>query len=97
MSCKIEFPDSDKPAVELKEGDNLAEKLTVHNSPILFGCRIGICGTCAIEVVHQDQPLHERTYDEKEFLGTMAPGRDEVRLACQIKINTNIKVKRTEI
>jgi ferredoxin len=97
MACRVEFENSDKPAVELKEGDNLAEKLTIHNSPILFGCRIGICGTCAVEVLHEDQPLHERTYDEKEFLGTMAPGRDSVRLACQIKINTNIKIKKTEI
>lgn len=97
MSCKVEFVGTDKAPVELQEGDNLSEKLTIHNSPILFGCRIGICGTCAIEVVQQDQPLHERTHDEKEFLGTMAPGRDEVRLACQIHINTNIKIKKTEI
>lgn len=97
MSCKIEFVGSDKAPVELKEGDCLSEKLTIHNSPILFGCRIGICGTCAIEVVDQEKPLHERTHDEKEFLGAMAPGRDEVRLACQIHINTNIKIKKTDI
>lgn len=97
MSCKIEFSNSDKPPVELKEGDNLSEKLTIHNSPILFGCRIGICGTCAIELLEQSSPLHERTHDEKEFLGAMAPGRDNVRLACQININTNIKIKKTEI
>lgn len=97
MKCKVEFSGSDKPTVELNEGDCLSEKLTIHNSPILFGCRIGICGTCAIEVEHSDSPLHERTHDEKEFLGAMAPGRDNVRLACQIHINTNIKIKKTEI
>lgn len=97
MKCKIEFAESDKAPVELSQGDCLAEKLTIHNSPILFGCRIGICGTCAVEVVSEDSPLHERTYDEKEFLGTMAPGRDNVRLACQIHINTNIKIKKTEV
>lgn len=96
MSCKVEFADSDKPAVELKQGDCLSEKLTIHNSPILFGCRIGICGTCAVEVM-EDGGLHPRTYDETEFLGTMAPGRDNVRLACQIHINANIKIKKTEI
>lgn len=97
MTCRVEFANSDKPAVDLKEGDCLSEKLTIHNSPILFGCRIGICGTCAVEVVKEEKPLHERTYDEKEFLGTMAPGRDTVRLACQIHINTNITIKKTEI
>lgn len=97
MSCRIEFPGTDKVSVELQKGDNLSEKLTIHNSPILFGCRIGICGTCAIEVLHSDEPLPERSYDEKEFLGAMAPGRDEVRLACQIRINTNLKIKKTDI
>jgi ferredoxin len=97
MSHKVEFVDSDKQPVELKAGDCLSEKLTIHNSPILFGCRIGICGTCAIEIVSEEGNLHERTYDEKEFLGTMAPGRDNVRLACQIHINANIKIKKTEI
>lgn len=97
MICKVEFEDSDKQPVELQEGDNLSEKLTIHNSPILFGCRIGICGTCAVEVVDSDGPLHPRTHDENEFLGTMAPGRDNVRLACQIDINTNLKIRKTEI
>ncbi len=98
MSFRVEFSDSDKEAVELQEGDCLSEKLTIQNSPILFGCRIGICGTCAIEVLEEKgDPLHPRTHDETEFLGTMAPGRNEVRLACQIHINTNIKIKKTEI
>lgn len=97
MACRIEFEGSDKAPVELKEGDCLSEKLTIHNSPILFGCRIGICGTCAIEVLSQDAPLPEMTYDEKEFLGAMAPDRKNVRLACQIHINTNIRIKKTEV
>lgn len=97
MSCKIEFIDSDKQSITLDDGDNLSEKLTIHNSPILFGCRIGICGTCAVEIVDSEKPLHDRTHDEKEFLGVMAPGRDDVRLACQININTNIKIRKTEV
>lgn len=97
MSCKVEFEGSEKPPVDLKEGDCLSEKLTIHNSPILFGCRIGICGTCAIEVVSSDSPLPPRSHDEVEFLGAMAPGRDNVRLACQIHINTNVKIRKTEI
>ena len=97
MSCKIEFPDSDKEPVILSEGDNLSEKLTIHNSPILFGCRIGICGTCAVEIIASDKELPPRTHDENEFLGAMAPGRDDVRLACQIHVNTNLKIKKTEV
>lgn len=98
MKCRLTFSESDLPAVELDAGVNLSEKLTIHNSPILFGCRIGICGTCAIEVTETGEaPLHPRTHDEREFLGTMAPGRDNVRLACQININTHLTIKKTEI
>lgn len=98
MSCRIEFPGTDKNFVELNEGDCLSEKLTIQNSPILFGCRIGICGTCAIEVLEEKgAPLHPRTDEEKNFLETMAPGEDKVRLACQIHLNTNISVKRKPI
>lgn len=98
MSCRIEFIGSNKVPVDLNDGDNLSEKLNIHNSPILFGCRIGICGTCAIEIVEeQGPPLHARTHDEKGFLEAIATGQDKVRLACQININTNLKVKKIEI
>lgn len=97
MACRISFGDSNKNPIDLNEGDNLSEKLTIHNSPILFGCRIGICGTCAIEVMESDAPLAERTRDEKEFLENMAPGQDKIRLACQIHINTNMKVRKVDV
>ena len=98
MKCKVEFINCDKNSVELNYGDNLGEKLNIHNSPILFGCRIGICGTCAVEVMEvQGEPLHARTHDEIGFLEAMVPGQDQIRLACQIKINTNLKLKKTEI
>lgn len=98
MNWQIAFVDSTKAPVELQEGDCLSEKLNIQNSPILFGCRIGICGTCAIEILEQQGPaLHPRTHEEDNFLETMAPGQPHVRLACQIHINTNLKVRQVEI
>ncbi|MEL6495801.1 MAG: 2Fe-2S iron-sulfur cluster-binding protein, partial [Cyanobacteria bacterium J06623_7] len=35
-------------SINLEVNQNLAEHLTVENSPILFGCRTGICGTCLV-------------------------------------------------
>ncbi len=96
-TCRVEFPGTSKPAVDLEVGVNLSENLTIHNSPILFGCRIGICGTCAVEVVSADDPLPERTFDEAQFLEAMAPGQDSVRLACQIRISTNMKLRKTQV
>ena len=96
MGYKIEFVNSDKKSVELNQGDCLSEKLTIHNSPILFGCRIGICGTCAIEVMDAEHPLPPKTPDEKDFLDNMYPGNEKIRLACQIHINTNIKIRKAD-
>lgn len=97
MSSRIiEFSDSEKKPVELNDGDCLSEKLTIHNSPILFGCRIGICGTCAVEIVKADSPLPPRSQDENDYLENMYPQNPNIRLACQIRINTNLKIRKAD-
>jgi ferredoxin len=95
MTYKVSFINSNKDPVVLEAGDNLSVKLNIQNSPILFGCRIGICGTCLVRVHEQDAHLlHERTENEKEFLEGLFPGDETLRLACQIDINSNIKLEK---
>ena len=98
MKYKVSFTNSKFPEVELSENDELSENLTAKNSPILFGCRTGICGTCLIRV-HEEgpEPLHPRTQNEVDFLDTLYPGDKSCRLACQIKVNTNIKISKEKI
>lgn len=93
----ISFTDDNYEPVELPDEACLSEHLTVQNSPILFGCRIGICGTCLVEVVSEADTLTERTENEKEFLEALLPDRKECRLACQVNINTDIKVRKIEL
>ena len=93
---EIAFEGSDKAPVKLEEGTCLSENLTVENSPILFGCRIGICGTCAIDVV-EHQGLHPRTPEEVEYLDALAGECPSFRLACQIRLNANIRVRKVSI
>ena len=93
----IEFEESESKPVQLKEDSLLSEHLTAQNSPILFGCRIGICGTCSIEILEGTENLQPRTAEEVEFLETMAPDKPNCRLACQIRLNANIKVKKVDI
>lgn len=95
--CVVSFSKVSMPAVELSDGAALSEILTIQNSPILFGCRIGICGTCLIEVIDSKDPLLPRTPDENEFLEAIAPGNPQWRLACQIHINTDITIQPAEI
>lgn len=98
MTYKVEFTDKNYKAVELEENVELCERLTIQNSPILFGCRIGICGTCLIRV-HEESPhpLLERTANEEEFLEGLYPGDKTLRLACQVKLTTNIKIEKEKI
>ncbi|MEK6773531.1 MAG: 2Fe-2S iron-sulfur cluster-binding protein [Bdellovibrionota bacterium] len=93
----ITFEDSEKKPVELKEDSLLSEHLNVQNSPILFGCRIGICGTCSIEILEGSEKLIPRTCEEIEYLEALAPDKPNCRLACQIRLNAHIKVKKVEI
>jgi ferredoxin len=95
----VSFPGTRFRPVELGEGAELSENLTVQNSPIMFGCRTGICGTCLIKVTHVSSlnPLHERSANEKEYLEELFPHETHYRLACQIKINANIHIEKEKI
>ena len=78
--------------LEIEEEKNLSEALDAKNSPILFGCRTGICGTCLIEVQGPNK-LVPADEDEKELLDIVASGNQNARLACQISLNCDLKVK----
>lgn len=92
----ISFSEDGFTPVELPDQANLSEHLTIQNSPILFGCRIGICGTCLVEVVSENGLLAQRTENEKEFLEALYPGQNNCRLACQVNLNTDIKIRKIE-
>lgn len=92
---KISF-EEDFPDQHLQKGANLSEELTIENSPILFGCRIGICGTCSVEVI-EDMGLHARTSEEVEYLEAICPEKPNSRLACQIRLCADLKVRKIDI
>jgi ferredoxin len=89
MSCKVSFFDESFAPVELAEGAALSEHLDVRNSPLLFGCRTGICGTCLIRV---EGALPPASMEERELVDMLAPGDPHARLGCQIRLVGDIKV-----
>jgi ferredoxin len=92
--CKISFPGSDFVSIILECNKNLSEYLTIQNSPVLFGCRTGICGTCLVEVIGDIPPPQP---DEQEMLETLAPNNPHARLACQVdNITGNIEIRKME-
>jgi ferredoxin len=87
--CIISFPNSDFPPISLTKYDRLSEKLTVQNSPILFGCRTGLCGTCLVKVTGEIPPSKA---EEQELLDILAPNDSQARLACQIELTADIAI-----
>lgn len=78
----IHFPNTNYKSVTIQKNDTLSLCLTQQNSPILFGCRTGICGTCLVSATGEMAPP---TNDEQEVLTLLAPNCPNARLACQIK------------
>ena len=91
--CIVRFPGTDYTQISLDKHQNLSEYLTVQNSPILFGCRTGICGTCLVVVEGAIPPPND---DEKEVLEILVPSNIPARLACQLDLTSNIKITRFE-
>ena len=91
---RISFPNTPFPDIFLEDKARLAEQLTVQNSPILFGCRTGLCGTCLVKVTGDiTLPLPE----EAEVLQILAPDDPQARLACQIELTADIAIAAYEV
>lgn len=90
---KIEFLNSAHDSIELEEESSLSEALNVQNSPILFGCRTGICGTCLVQIEGETKLTPPADEDELEVIEVFSDGEVGLRLACQIKIKENLKMK----
>ncbi|MEH2327764.1 2Fe-2S iron-sulfur cluster-binding protein [Nostoc sp.] len=91
--CKILFPGSDFVPITLKCHQSLSEHLTVQNSPVLFGCRTGICGTCLVKVIGDILPPQS---DEQEMLETLVANHPHARLACQLDVTGNVEIWKME-
>lgn len=90
---RVDFPGSRFLPLELPMGAKLSEVLTVQNSPILFGCRTGICGTCLITLeVGEGGEIKAPDKAEREVLDMIADHEPKARLACQIKVTCPMSI-----
>ncbi|MGK7940322.1 MAG: 2Fe-2S iron-sulfur cluster-binding protein [Crocosphaera sp.] len=90
MNCTIYFADPKFSPITIKPHEPLAHHLTAENSPVLFGCRTGLCGTCLVEIIGEIPPP---TKEEAEVLQILAPDNPRSRLACQIDVTQDIMIK----
>ena len=80
---------SGEPPIQLNAKANLSEHLSADNSPVLFGCRTGLCGTCIIGVTVLKGTIAPPDEDEQEVLALYSE-HPQARLACQIQITADL-------
>ena len=91
---KVSFSVEGHAPVEVPEGQTLSEELDASNSPLLFGCRSGICGTCISQLDAGDVPPPDE--QEQEIIELHAPDNPKARLACQINLTCDITIRPIE-
>ena len=91
---KVSFSVEGHSPVEVPEGQTLSEELDASNSPLLFGCRSGICGTCISQLDACDVPPPDE--EEQEIIELHAPDNPKARLACQINMTCDITIRPIE-
>jgi ferredoxin len=90
---RVQFPEHDDyPGLELPADAALAESLDASNSPVRFGCRTGICGTCLVEVT-ADAPMAGAAPYEVELLDILAEGNAKARLCCLVKLQSDVSIR----
>ena len=91
---RIEFTGAGYETVDLPRGAELSSALDAVNSPVLFGCRSCICATCLVEVESLgDPPLPPPDEEEAEVLEIYAPDNPRARLACQITLTADLRIR----
>ena len=89
---RIKFNKSYFKPLEIPDNTNLSEYLDKLNSPVLFGCRTGICGTCLIEIIESENSTPPSA-NELETLELLAPNNSKARLACQLVCSGEIHIE----
>ncbi|QNM94767.1 2Fe-2S iron-sulfur cluster-binding protein [Chitinimonas koreensis] len=92
---RVEFPGSGFAPLELAHGAQLVLAVSALDSPLLFGCRAGLCGTCLVELEAEvTGSIAPPDADEREALEIYAPERPLARLACQVRVTGAMRIRR---
>jgi ferredoxin len=84
---KINFLNTDKTFETDQSSVTLFEVCRKVKAPVNFSCRIGMCGTCKVQIIGDLKNVSEKNKSEKEFTTF-----EDERLACQCTVLGDISV-----
>ena len=85
---KIKFLDSDLEYVSDEQEVELFRVCKKVKAPINFGCRIGGCGVCLVNIVSGAENLSPKTDEEEHFTDF-----EYERLACQCLVKGDVSIE----
>jgi len=88
---KITFKPENK-TVEVPAGTPLMQVAEENGSSITFSCRVGVCGSCIVNVDKGMENLSPKTDVEKSTLEALG-AKPNQRLACQCVVNGDVEVE----
>lgn len=94
ITFEIQDSTGEIKSIEIPEDINLSlmEVLRASEYPIAATCGgIALCATCYVEVLRGINQLHSPTMVELDMLDTLPSATSQSRLACQIKVNSQLQ------
>ena len=79
-------------ALECEPGTSFLDLCQDNGAPHDFGCTVGSCGTCRLEIVEGADHVQPATDDERETV-EMCTDVEGARLGCQLLIQGDISVR----
>lgn len=83
----------DNITVEVEKGSGLQDIVDKVKATLPFGCRMGSCGTCRCLIEEGMENLNPMTEAESELFETFTSVGLNERLACQLKILGDVKIR----
>jgi len=80
---------------DIPAGSTLLDYCQENAAPQDFGCTVGSCGTCRLEIVEGAGNVDPITDEERETL-EMVTDHPDGRLGCQLVIHGDISIRAIE-
>lgn len=84
---------TDKMTLEVPSGSKIPDIVDQSGATVPFGCRHGSCGTCRVIIEAGMKNLNPKNQQEEDVFENFTSVRDDERLACQLIVYGDVKIR----